>query len=160
MNAPKWGGCWCCWRPCPNYVDGLRGAWLPPICWKWDKDCTCLKGCWEEPIVAPSGCTQCGLNPTFCCGVEMGWLPADCWPKGWMPPTGPNDGLFPSCCELEPEKARPTFCGPNEVFVFQFHPNGRSAKLLEVGLGLKLPPRNGGKPPLPGWKRPTDPSVN
>ena len=63
---------------------------------------------------------------------------------------GPNDGLFPSCCELEPEKVRPTFCGPSEVFAFQFHLNGRPTKLLEVGLGLKLPPGNGGKPPLPG----------
>ena len=62
----------------------------------------------------------------------------------------PNDGLFPNCCELDPEKARPTFCGPCEVLAFQFHLNGRSAELPEVGFALKLPLGNGGKPPLPG----------
>ena len=83
----------------------------------------------------PPNCyAKCGLNPTFGCGVEMGLLPTECCPKGWVPPTGPNDGLFPSCCELELEKARPTFCGPSEVFSFQFHPNGRLIELLEVGL--------------------------
>ena len=57
---------------------------------------------------------------------------------------GPNDGLCPRCGELEPEKARPTFCGPSEVFVSQFHLNGRPIELIEVGLGLKLSPGNGG----------------
>ena len=59
-----------------------------------------------------------------------------------------TDGLFPNYCELETEKEKPTFCGPCEVFAFQFHLNGRPAELLEVGLGLNLPPENGGKPPL------------
>ena len=48
----------------------------------------------------------------------------------------PNDGLFPNCCELNLEKARPTFCGPCEVLAFQFHLNGRPIELLEVGLAL------------------------
>ena len=62
----------------------------------------------------------------------------------------PNDGLFPNCCELDPEKARPTFCGPCEVLAFQFHPNGKTAELPGVGFALKLPLGNGGKPPLSG----------
>ena len=62
----------------------------------------------------------------------------------------PNDGLFPNCCELDPEKYRSTFYGPCEVLAFQFHPNGRPTELLEVGLVLKLPLGNGGKPKLPG----------
>jgi hypothetical protein len=31
----------------------------------------------------------------------------------------PNDGLFPNCCELNPKKAKPTFCGPCEILVFR-----------------------------------------
>ena len=62
----------------------------------------------------------------------------------------PNDGLFPNCCKLDPEKTKPTFCGPYEVLVFQFHPNGKPAKLLGVGFALKFPLGNEGKPPLPG----------
>ena len=80
--------------------------------------------------------TEYGLNSTFCCGVEIGLLPADCFPKGGVPPMGPNDGLFPNCCKLDPEKARPTFCGPCEVLAFQFHLNGRLKELPEVGFAL------------------------
>ena len=61
-----------------------------------------------------------------------------------------NDGLFPNCCTLDPEKAKPTFCGPCEVLVFQFHLNGKPTKLPGVGFGLKLSFANGGKPPLLG----------
>ena len=84
----------------------------------------------------PSDCVECGLNPTFGCAVVTGSLRIDCCHKGWVPPIGPNDGLVPSCCELEPEKARPTFCGPSEVLAFQFHLKGRPVELTIVGLGL------------------------
>lgn len=84
----------------------------------------------------PSGCVECGLNPTFGCGVEIGRLPTDCFPKRWVHPIGPNDGLVPSCYELEPEKARPTFCGLSEMLAFQFHLKGRLVELLEVGFEL------------------------
>ena len=60
----------------------------------------------------------------------------------------PNDGLFPNCFELDPENARPTFCGPCEVLVFQFHPNGKPTELPGVGFALKLSLGNGGKPPI------------
>ena len=84
----------------------------------------------------PYDCAECGLNPTSVCGVELGWPPIVCYPIGLMFPTGPKDGLVPSCCKLEPEKARSTFCGPSGVLAFQFHSKGRSIEFLGVGLEL------------------------
>ena len=84
----------------------------------------------------PCDCAECGLNPTFVFGVELGWPPIICCPKGFMPPIGPKDELVPTCYKLKPEKARPTFCGPSGVLAFQFHLNERLEKLPGVGLGL------------------------
>ena len=84
----------------------------------------------------PCDCAECGLNPTFVCGVELGWPPIVCFPTGLVFPTGPKDGLVPSYCELEPEKARSRFCGPSGLLAFQFHLNGRLVEFLGVGLGL------------------------
>ena len=84
----------------------------------------------------PYDCAECGLNPTFVCGVSLGCPPIDCFPIGFVLPTGPQDGLVPSYCELEPEKARPRFCGPSGLLAFQFHSNGRPIEFPGVGLGL------------------------
>ena len=79
---------------------------------------------------------KCGLNPTFICEVAPDLPPIICFPKGLVPPTGPKDGLVPSYYELEPEKARPTFCGPSGVLAFQFHLKERLKELLRIALGL------------------------
>jgi hypothetical protein len=51
----------------------------------------------------PYDCAECGLNPTFVCGVTLGCPPNDCCPTGFVLPTGPKVGLVPSCCKLELE---------------------------------------------------------
>ena len=84
----------------------------------------------------PCNCAECGLNPTFVCGVVSGCPPSVCCPIGLVFPIGSKDGLVPSCYELEPEKARLTFCGPSGLFAFQFHLNGRLIEFPVVGLGL------------------------
>ena len=161
MYGPILRGCWCCcWGIYPRFADGLRGTLLPPIYWTLDKDCASTKGGWEETKVPPCYCAKYGLKQTFCCKVRMPWLPLNCWPKGGVPPTLPNEGLFPNGCELDLEYARPTFCCPCGAVEFQFHPNGKPTELPGVGFMLVLLLGNGGDTPFLGRNMPSELGAN